>query len=102
MRRADIARSLPFLAAQTISPPCSTKSEGSACCDSHEFAIRHELPPWHQPQSLRGHLRKRFQSLVALPTDFPRYCPPTPKTREGGVHRYKPITLTASPPSHPK
>src|SRR6267142_2277353 len=44
-------------------------SEGSACCDSYKFAVlRHELPPWHQPQSLRG------QSLTR--DDFPRYCPP--------------------------
>src|ERR1700737_5253496 len=29
-----------------------------------------------KPQSLRGHLRKPLQLLVALPTDFPRYRPP--------------------------
>src|SRR6202171_4766121 len=48
-----------------------------------------------KPQSLRGHLRKPLQLLVALPTDFPRYRPPYrhKKWRRLGVHRYKPIPL---------
>src|SRR6266702_4062279 len=61
--------------------PARPKSEGSACCDSHRFA-----------RCINCHRGKRHSrygvtcgsdcsSLVALPTDFPRYCPPTPKSR---------------------
>src|SRR2546430_4736721 len=46
--------------ADYISTLLDQKSEGSACCDSHKFARCTNCHRGIAPQSLRGHLRKRF------------------------------------------
>src|SRR3979490_1943319 len=90
-----------FPAAQTISPPCSTKSEGSACCGNHEFAVRHGLPPWRSATVVTGSLAEATLNTWSRFRQTSHGIAHRVQRRLG-VHRYKPIPLAAFLPLHPK